>query len=94
MKKLKPFPKKMPRFKSYEEEAAFWDTHDTSTEFEKWKPARITFSKPMKHLISFRIDVHLLSGIQRVAARKHIPYQTLIHTWLAEKLGEAYKKTA
>jgi len=94
MKKLRPFPKKMPHFKNYEEEAVFWETHDTSSVFEKWKPARMTFAKPLKHLISFRIDLHLLSGIQTVASRKHIPYQTLIHAWLAEKLREEYRKSA
>jgi predicted DNA binding CopG/RHH family protein len=94
MKKLKPFPKKMPHFKSYEEEAHFWDTHDTSSIWDKWKPAKITFAKPMKHLISFRIDLHLLNGIQTVASRKHIPYQTLIHSWLAEKLRQEFRKSA
>ena len=94
MKKLKPFPKEMPRFKSYEEEADFWDTHDTSSLFEQWKPAKVTFARPLKHLISFRIDVHLLSGIQTAAARKHMPYQTLIHTWLAEKLRDEFRKSA
>ena len=55
---------------------------------------RIEFARPMKHLISFRIDVHLLSGLQVMAARKHMPYQTLIHTILAEKLQEWHKKSA
>lgn len=94
MKKLKPFPKRMPHFKNYEEEADFWDTHDTSSMLDKWKPVKITFAKPLKHLISFRIDVHLLNGIQTVASRKHLPYQTLIHTWLAEKLHDEFRRSA
>ena len=94
MKNLKPFPKKIPRFKNYEEEANFWDTHDTSTVFDKWKRAHVTFAKPLKHLISIRIDMSLLSGLQTMAAKKHMPYQTLIHSILAEKLHEWHKKSA
>lgn len=92
MKKLKPFPKKIPHFKNYEEEANFWDTHDTSSVFETWKPVRVTFAKPLKHLISIRIDLSLWNEIRAVAAREHIPYQTLMHTWLAEKLAETHQK--
>src|SRR5687767_12009765 len=94
MKKLKPFPKKMPFFKTYAEEANFWDSHNTSSMFDKWKPAKIAFAKPLKHLISFQIDVHLLSGIQSIASKKHIPCQKLINTWLADKLRKEYRKSA
>ncbi len=94
MKKLKPFPKKIPHFNSYEEEAHFWDTHDTSSMFDQWKTAKITFAKPIKHLISIRVDDTLLQGLRAMATRKHMPYQTLIHTILAEKLQEWHKKSA
>jgi predicted DNA binding CopG/RHH family protein len=94
MKKLKPLPKKIPHFASYEEEANFWDTHDTSPLIRKKNLVLIEYAKPMKHLISFRIDVHLLSGIQTLAAKRHIPYQTLIHSWLAEKLRDEFRKSA
>ena len=94
MKKLKPLPKKIPRFKNYEEEANFWDTHDASSLLRKENLVSIQYAKPLKHLISFRIDVHLLSGIQTLAAKKHIPYQTLIHSWLAEKLRQEFRKSA
>jgi len=94
MKRLKPFPQKPPKFKSYEEEARFWDTHDTASMIDKWKPAKVTFARPLKHLISFRIDVHLLNGIQTLASKRHIPYQTLIHMWLAEKLRHEFRKSA
>ncbi len=94
MKKLKPLPKRFPKFSSYEEEANFWDTHDTTSLFLRGRQARLTFAKPLKHLISIRIDGTLLSGIQTMAAKKHMPYQTLIHTILAEKLHEWHKKGA
>jgi len=94
MKKLKPLPKKIPHFSTYEEEAHFWDTHDISSLMEKKNFAPIQFAKPPKHLISIRMDHSLLQGLRTMAARRHIPYQTLIHTLLAEKLHEWHKKSA
>ena len=76
MRKLKPLPKKIPRFSSYEEEANFWDTHDTSRLLRYGKDAKIEFAKPIKHLISIRMDRTLLHGLQVMAAKKHLPYQT------------------
>jgi len=94
MKKLKRLPKKIPRFSNYEEEAHFWDTHDTSSLIRYGKEVDIKFVKPLKHLISIRMDLTLLHGIQVMAAKKHIPYQTLIHSILAEKLHQWHKKSA
>jgi hypothetical protein len=38
---------KIPRFESYEEEAEFWDTHDT-TEFEdEFEPVEVTFAQSL-----------------------------------------------
>ena len=94
MKKLKPFPKRIPKFSTYKEEANFWDTHDTSSLMNKRNIVHIEFARPMKHLISIRIDYSLLQGLQTMAAKKHMPYQTLIHSILAEKLHEWHKKSA
>jgi len=55
---------------------------------------QIEFAKPLKHLISIRMDRTLLHGLQVMAAKKHVPYQTLIHSILAEKLHQWHKKSA
>jgi predicted DNA binding CopG/RHH family protein len=94
MKKLKTFPKKIPHFKNYAEEAAFWDTHDTSEIIRDGHQAEMVFERPIKHLISIRLDRTLLHGLQTLAARRHLPYQTLIQMFLAEKLRDEYRKSA
>ena len=94
MKKLKPLPKKIPHFDSYEDEANFWDTHDVSSLMTKKNLVHVEYAKPIKHLISIRVDHTLLQGLRTMATRKHMPYQTLIHSILAEKLHEWHKKSA
>ncbi len=46
--------KHIPDFESYEEEAKFWDIHD-STEFE-WEPVEVKVSRPLKVTFAIRLD--------------------------------------
>ena len=94
MKKLKAMPLNIPHFKTYEQEAEFWATHDTSTLLKNARPVAVSFLRPIKHLISIRMDSTLISGLRTLAAKRHMPYQTLIRTLLAEKLEEIHRKTA
>ncbi len=77
-----------PAFGSEAEERAFWESHD-STEFVDWsKVARVRFPnlKPSTTAISLRIPLTLLERIKVEANKRDVPYQSLIKTWLAEKV--------
>ena len=56
----KPGPR-IPRFRSREEEAEFWDTHD-STEFD-WRPVRMKVAKDLQHVLGIRIERDLLTRL-------------------------------
>ncbi|MDX2223190.1 MAG: BrnA antitoxin family protein [Rhodospirillaceae bacterium] len=84
-KKLKPIPK----FRTEDEEREFWETHD-STDYIDWSTAqRVSFPnlKPSTTSISLRLPVSMLDRIKMAANRRDVPYQSLIKTWLAEKVG-------
>lgn len=86
MKKLQSVPK----FKNENEEAKFWNTHD-STEYIDWdKALEVEFPnlKPSTKTITLRLPAHLLSSIKRVANRKDVPYQSLMKVFLSEKIRE------
>lgn len=83
-KKLKPLPK----FRSEDEEREFWHAHD-STEYLDWSKARrVQFPnlKPTTKSISLRLPISLLDRIKVEANKRDVPYQSLIKTWLAEKV--------
>ena len=83
-KKLKP----IPRFTSERMERKFWETHD-STEYVDWgtaKEARFPNLKPSTVAISLRLPISLLEEIKIAANKRDVPYQSLIKTWLAEKV--------
>ncbi len=86
MKKLK----KIPDFKTEDEEREFWDTHDT-TDYLDWSNAVImNFPnlKPSASTISLRLTDILLDDIKREANKRDIPYQSFIKMILAEKIDE------
>ena len=86
MKKLK----RIPKFKTEDEEREFWATHD-STEYMDWSKARLTlFSslKPSSRTISIRLPESLLENIKILANQRDVPYQSLLKILLAEKVRE------
>jgi predicted DNA binding CopG/RHH family protein len=81
--------KPVPKFTSEAEERAFWETED-SAEFIDWdraERARMPRLKPSTQAISLRLPVSLLERIRIEANKRDVPYQSLIKTWLSEKVG-------
>jgi predicted DNA binding CopG/RHH family protein len=83
-KRLKP----IPRFKDEAEERRFWETHDTTdyVDWSKAERARFPNLRPTSTAISLRLPVPLLERIKIAANKRDVPYQSLIKTWLAEKV--------
>jgi predicted DNA binding CopG/RHH family protein len=84
-------PKLVPKFRTEAEERRFWQTHD-STEYVDWSRAervRLPNLKPSTTSISLRLPVTLLERIKVVANKQDVPYQSLIKTWLADKVGRS-----
>ena len=78
--------KHIPDFESYEEEAKFWDIHD-STEFE-WEPVEVKVSRPLKVTFAIRLDPQTVEKLREVAASMGIGPTTLARMWILEKLRE------
>jgi hypothetical protein len=51
-----PAKRRLPEFKSIEEEAEFWDTHDTTDFEEEFKPAKVRFAKNLSEGLTIRLD--------------------------------------
>ncbi len=83
-KKLKPAPK----FDDEAEERQFWETHDSSdyVDWSKAKQVSLPNLKPTTTSISLRLPSSLLDQIKIAANKRDVPYQSLIKTWLAEKV--------
>ena len=80
--------KDIPVFHDEADERAFWEAHD-STGYLDWSQARQAIFpdlKPTSRTISLRLPQHLLDAIKVAANARDVPYQSLIRTWLHEKV--------
>ena len=92
MKKLK----KIPKFKSEEEEREFWAQND-STEYIDWKQANhVTFPKlkPSTKTISLRLPEFMLDELRAIANKRDVPYQSLIKMFLKERIDQELKQAS
>lgn len=73
-------PIKLPRFKSEEEEWAFWDTIDVGDYLEPSDFRHVVFPnlKPSSSKVTLRMSNWLLSRVKERANALDVPYQSLI----------------
>lgn len=86
--------KKIPKFKSEDEERDFWATADSSDYFDWSKAERAVFPnlKPSTETISIRLPQSLLTELKVLANSKDVPYQSLMKIYLAERIEEEKQK--
>lgn len=79
---------KIPHFKSYQEEAAFWDTHSFADYWDEWRDIDIVFEldKPRDETLVLRLQKKVKEQLERIARSKGLNISTLARMWLMEKL--------
>ncbi|OGD66627.1 hypothetical protein A3F08_01980 [Candidatus Berkelbacteria bacterium RIFCSPHIGHO2_12_FULL_36_9] len=70
--------KRIPKFKSENEERNFWSRADSTQYLDYSKARRVKLSnlKPSTRKISFRIPEYLLEDLRQAANKRDIPYQS------------------
>jgi predicted DNA binding CopG/RHH family protein len=83
---------KMPKFETEEEFADWVDTHDLSPYLDDMEEVEETFAVKLTSFetkpLDVRVRADLYEALESAAERKGIPYQSLVQTWLREKLVE------
>jgi hypothetical protein len=75
-------------FRSLEEAAEFWDTHDSGDYEEYFEDVECRFDiKTRTYLIS--LDGALYDKVRAVAKKKRVPAEKLVSRWIEEKLRSA-----
>ncbi len=82
--------KKIPKFKTYEEEASFWDTHSIADFKGELQKVDLTVKKPLKMTFTVRLDPKTVKELDNVAKDKGVGPRTLARMWLLEKLKDEY----
>lgn len=89
MPKSKSALRKIPAFKSEEEEREFWEGAD-STQYVDWSSAegvRFPNLRPSTTAISVRLPDTLLTELKLLANERDVPYQSLLKIYLADRVS-------
>jgi predicted DNA binding CopG/RHH family protein len=81
---------KIPKFKSEREERAFWAKRDSIgiIDWSKAKRAKFPDLKPSTRTISLRLPQMLIDELKILANKRDIPYQSLLKSFLSERVRE------
>ena len=85
--------KEIPVLTNESAEREFWAAND-STDFVDWQTAEAVVLpklKPTTRTISLRISASMLAKIRLVANKRDVPYQSLIKSFLQERIDEELK---
>ncbi len=82
----RPTKSRIPEFKNIEEEAEFWDTHDTTDFEEEFRPTKVRFAKNLSQGLTIRLDPETLVKLRHEAHEKGIGPTTLVRMWVIEHL--------
>ncbi len=86
--------KKIPSFKTEDEERRFWATHDLTNYVDIKSAVRVRFPnlKPTLRTISIRLPEHLIGDLRALANERDIPYQALLKQFLAERVEREWRQ--
>lgn len=88
--------KKIPNFKTEDEEREFWVTHELVDYFDINKAIINPVFPNLKmstKVITIRVPAALLDSLKMIANKKDVPYQSLVKIFLDEKIKEEYQTT-
>ena len=79
---------KIPEFKSYKEEADFWNTHSFADYWDELENVDIVveLDKPRDETLVLRLQKDLKERLKKIARTKGLNVSTLARMWIIEKL--------
>lgn len=88
-KEMKKLKSRIPEFKSREEEARWFDTHDMADYQNEFKTIKAKFAKNLSEGITIRLDPTTLTKLRSKAHKKGVGPTTLARMWILENLQSA-----
>ena len=86
--------KRVPKFKTEDEEREFWATHDFMDYVDPRSAVRVRFPnlKSTLRTISIRLPEHLIGNLKALANERDIPYQALLKQFLIERVDREWRQ--
>ena len=84
---------KIPKFKTIQEERAFWDTHSVTDYLSELKSTRdIIFERPrLRRNFQLRLDDETIKKLKILAGKKGTDVSTIVRAWIRQHLEKELK---
>ena len=79
---------RIPEFKTIEEEAEFWDTHDTTDYEDEFKPVKVRFADKLFDRVTIPVDTDTLAQLDALASEEELNATALARRWVLERLEQ------
>ena len=79
---------RIPEFKTIEEEAEFWDTHDTTDYEAEFKPIKARFADKLFDRVTIPVDADTLAQLEALAREEELNATVLARRWVLERLEQ------
>jgi predicted DNA binding CopG/RHH family protein len=79
--------KQIPKFKTQEEAAKYWETHSFEDYHKGTNKGEIVFVKKAKKTVAIRLDPNDIKSVEKIAERKGLSYTALLRMWIKEHLS-------
>lgn len=84
----------IPAFNSYEEEAAFWDTHSTTDFTNETESVKVSVTRGLSANVQVRFDPDTDHELEALARERGMKKSTLIRMWVLERLRQDRNRPA
>jgi predicted DNA binding CopG/RHH family protein len=82
--------RKIPKFRSEDQERNFWASHDSTdyVDSSRAERAKLPNLRPTTRTISIRLPESMIEKLKVLANKRDIPYQSLLKMFVADKIEE------
>jgi hypothetical protein len=83
----------IPKFKSYAEEAEWWDSHSVTDYLDKFEPVELEVAKPLIHILRLEmpLDPKIIDKLFRYAQQQGMDMDSVVRRWVLENLAKLEK---
>ena len=90
MSKVQQASGTIPDFRSYQEEAEFWDTYSTEEFADEWEPVDLDLSEVRnRFIVEIDFEQATWQQLRDLARRRGVPLRDLARGWVLDGLASA-----
>ncbi len=81
--------KRIPKFKTSEEEALFWDTHGSEDFPKEFEVVQVKVRRPLRISIAVQLEKPALQELERISKAQGAKPIALARQWIMERVASA-----